>query len=351
MKLRFLLILAFALGLSSCDKVKQLAQKASTAATKEMQSGAGATHAQVDNSLQALVDQTAEGVVFRKDLPFPENISIKTTLKRDISGRFFHSSELGKKVENIQGFEVTVAEFERSKGSVRYALKEATFTVPAAEKNKEGKMVDKKVANPLKPQAPSTQPLMFSRNGGVWKVDGQNDFRSVVLSRQLGPVFDELLIEQGLAPRPLWFSKKRLKVGDELTLADESVRMLIAGNAKGNLQLKLQAIEAVSGHPCGVFAVSGSYNRSGLPEFDGTVMDEEITIESGKLWLSLLYPVVLKEELSTIQTFKPGAETGLVGRGQGVIKHSRLREWKPVTPGGAPDQTDRSSVSLNLRVN
>lgn len=57
-------------------------------------------------------------------------------------------------------------------------------------------------------------------------------------------------------------------------------------------------------------------------------MDEEVTIENGKLWLSMLHPMILKEELNTIQTFKPAGDGGLVGRGQGVIKIFAEREWK-----------------------
>ncbi len=348
-----ILILAAALGLCSCEKVKQMAENAKTAVNQELQTQTTAATAQaaIDPALQQLVDQNEEGVIFRKDLPFPQQVTVKSTLKREISGRFFHTSELGKRVENIKGTELTVCEMERAGSTVRYTLKETSFIVPAAEKDKDGKLVDKKVAHPLRPQVPSMKPVQFRQDGGTWKADGANDFRLVVLSRQLSPVFEQLMIDQSLAPRPLWFAKKRLKIGDEMSIGGASMPMLVAGGAQGSMKLKLEAIEPVAGHPCGVVSVSGTFSRQGFPDFEGRVQDEDVTIENGKLWLSLIYPVIIKEEFETIQTFKPAAEGGIVGRGQGTIKHSLQREWKPMLPGMGPVRGDQSSVSLNMRTN
>jgi hypothetical protein len=84
----------------------------------------------------------------------------------------------------------------------------------------------------------------------------------------------------------------------------------------------------VKGHPCGVFSVTGDFSRKQFPDFDGNFTDEDVTIQSGKIWLSLIYPIILKEELDTIQSFKSGGQGGLVGRGQGTVKVSVEREWK-----------------------
>ena len=108
--------------------------------------------------------------------------------------------------------------------------------------------------------------------------------------------------------------------------------MLLSGNAKGTLNLTLVAIEPVKGHPCGVFTVTGSYSQKRVPGFDGNVTDQEITIQSGKLWLSLIYPLVLKEEADAIMTIRSGEQGNATMNGQGSNKVSIVREWKKTAP-------------------
>ncbi len=57
-----------------------------------------------------------------------------------------------------------------------------------------------------------------------------------------------------------------------------------------------------------MFSVTGDYSRKQFPDFEGNLTDEDVTIPSGKIWFSLLYPMILKEELATIQTFKSGGQ-------------------------------------------
>lgn len=332
-------------ALVSCDQVGKLVEQASNALSKEIKAKV-AQHAPppVPDPQTSPTEQEVPGVVFRKDLPFPDAVVLKSTVKREISGRFFHSSELGKNVENVKGTELTVSEIERTGDMLRYTLRESSFTLPVIEKAADGKeQQPQKVKNPLQQATPSTEPVNFRRTGSVWKVDAANKgFREMVLSQQLSPVFDELLVDHALAPRPLWFSKTPIKIGDELKIAGTALPMLVAGDAKGSLNLKFEAIENVHGQPCGVFSVKGTYIRLKTPNFQGQLMDEEVTIEDGRLWLSTQHPVILKEELNTIQTFKPAGDGGLVGRGQGTIRISAEREWKvkaaaaPSPQGAAP---------------
>ena len=330
MKRSLILLPALCLTLISCDKIDGLVKQASAAVSKDLKDKVAENAPSIANDpQQKLVNQSSEGVVFRKDLPFPDAIILKTTVKREISGRFFHTSELGNNVENVKGTELTVAEIERSGDTLRYVLRESSFTLPMMEKTKDGKQQPQKAKNPLQHIAPSTDPVLFRKSGQVWKVGGgSNGFRELVLSQQLSPVFDQLLVDYALMPRSLWFSKTPIKIGDELNVSGAALPMLIAGEAKGSLQIKFEAIESVHGQPCGVFSIKGDYIRLKCPNFQGQLMDEEVTIENGKLWLSMIYPMILKEELNTIQTFKPAGDGGLVGRGQGVIKISAEREWK-----------------------
>ena len=128
-------------------------------------------------------------------------------------------------------------------------------------------------------------------------------------------------------PRSLWFAKHRFKVGDQLVVTGESLPMVLAGDAKGSITLKLESFDAVEGHPCGVFSVSGNYHRK-TADFTGTITNEDVTIESGKFWFSLIYPVILRQEIDTIQSAKGGGQGGLMSRSQGAAKISVTHAWK-----------------------
>lgn len=323
---RFFAIPLFVLTFTSCDKAKNLVGKASSAVKDQIAAKTGDKGtAEVDAPLQQLVDQTAEGAIFRKDLAFPQRLEVRTTCRREMSGRFFHVSAIEKRSEVINGTRIHISKLERAGDQIRYTLEQSSFSMPVPE----GTDGEAKVSSdPLEQLAPSTRPVTFRKSGKSWKADERDGFRAAVLSRELTPVFDELLIENALAPRPLWFAKRRIKVGDQLVVTGDSLPMLLAGDAKGSFDLKLESFEPVEGHPCGVFSVTGDFSRKQMPDFEGGLTDEDVTIQAGKIWLSLLYPVILREELDTIQTFKSGGRGGLEGRGQGSIKLSVKRDWK-----------------------
>jgi hypothetical protein len=81
-----------------------------------------------------------------------------------------------------------------------------------------------------------------------------------------------------------------------------------------------------------VFSVTGDYSRKQFPDFEGNLTDQDVTIPSGKIWFSLLYPMILKEELATIQTSKSGTQGGSLKRGQGSVGISVTRAWKRLDP-------------------
>ncbi|HEX7262181.1 MAG TPA: hypothetical protein VF258_10235 [Luteolibacter sp.] len=328
MKLRLLLPVALlCLASFSCDKVKNIATKARSAVEDKLaKSGETSLDSTPDPELQKLVDQTPEGVIFRKDLPLPDKFEVKITRTQEISGRFTQTSAIENQAGMVKGTQTLVTKFERSGELVRYTLEQSTFADPVVQ----GADESKKPA--VKQLAPPSKARTFKKTGGVWKSDDGGDFRTAALAQLLAPVFDELLVENALALRPLWFGKKRFKIGDQLTVTDQLLPMLVAGNPKGSLTLTLVAIEPVKGHPCGVFSITGSYNRKRIPDFEGSLTDEDVTIESGKLWLSLLYPLVIKEEADTIQTTHSGGQGNASKTGQGSVKLSVVREWKKTTP-------------------
>ena len=325
MKPALFLIPLAALAFTSCDKAKNLANKASSAVREKItDKAADADSAKVDDPLRKLVDQTPEGAVFRKDLPFPTRLEVLTTRRNKMSGRFYQSSAIEKRSDVVNGTQLQVSKLERAGDQVRHATEQSSFSIPSADDPDVAQSTD----SPLGETSPSAKPVTFRKTGKTWKADERDGFHAAVLSKQLAPVFDQLLIESALAPRQLWFAKRRIKVGEKLVVAGDSLPMLIAGNAKGTLNLTLESFKAVKGHPCGVFTVTGDFSRKQFPDFDGNFTDEDVTIQSGKIWLSLIYPIILKEELDTIQSFKSGGQGGLVGRGQGTVNVSVEREWK-----------------------
>jgi hypothetical protein len=323
MKLHYIPIPLLCLAAFSCEKAKNLADKARSAVETEIaKQGGQSGDSKPDPELQKLVDQTPEGAIFRKDLPFPGKFEVKTTRVHELSVHTVQSSAIEKQTSTIKGTRTTITRIERDGDQVRYSLLESNFAEPVianADKSK------KPVVTQL---APASKPMVFHKTGSLWKADNSEGFRAVSLSKVLSPVFEELLVDNALAPHSLWFAKKRFKIGDQLTVTDKSLPMLVAGNAKGTLTLTLKSFEAVKGHPCGVFEVTGNYDRKQFPDFEGALTDEDVAIRSGKLWLSLIYPLVLKEELDTIQSTRTGGEGNAATRGQGAIKVSVIREWK-----------------------
>lgn len=318
--------LALLLACPSCDKAKKIAENATTAVRDQVSKAAGGQGKSeaADPALEKLVDRTAEGVVFRKDLPFPPRVSVRTSIRREINGRFYQTSEIEKRAEPIKGIRISIYRLDRQPDGFRHTVEQASFSNPT-EEDPEG---TKRLVDPLEQIAPSTKPRNFRKTGGKWTTDDAEGFRAAALTRQLSPVMDSLLIEDGAAPRPIWFGKKRVQPGEEFSISGDSLAMLLAGHPTGTLKLKLESFEPVHGHPCGVFSVTGDYSRNQFPDFEANFADEDVTIQSGKVWLSLIHPVVLKWDLDTIQTSKHGSKGSPASRLQGAVKLTVTREWR-----------------------
>ena len=314
---------AFALVLASCDKAKNLADTAAKTVKQELASAGESSESTADPELMKLVDQNAEGVLFRKDLPFPSRLDVRIRRVDDLSVRMMQASEIGRQNGMVKGIREQVFKLERAGDQVRVTEERSEFSVPSVDDPE----VTKKAENPLERIAHSNKPITFRKNSAKWRVENGGDFRSAVLEKELSPVFDTLLIEHALSPRPLWFGKRRMKSGDTLVVTGDQLPMLLVGG-KGTFHLKYESIEPVAGHPCGLFSVTGDFSRKKFPDLAGNLTDEDVTIQSGRIWLSLLHPLILKEEFDTIQSFKSGGQGNLVGRAQGSVKRSVVREWK-----------------------
>ena len=322
-----LILLVPLLAMASCDKAKSLLNKAGSAVKDQVAPLTGGSAGTTDPALGKLVDETAEGLRFRKDLPFPDKLEVRVSHRQQWSGRLIQSSAIDSRNSSLNGTRVSACKLERSGNHIRYTQEQSSFNVPITDG--EEKDAVKTLADPLALVAPSSQSVTLRKNGARWEA-ADNQFRAVALAREMAPFFDILLSENALAPRQLWFAEdKRLKPGTEITVTGKSLPMLISGHASGTLHLKFEKTDAVAGHPCGVFSISGNYTRKQFPAFDGSFTDQEVTIQGGQLWLSLLHPLILREELDTIQTIRTGSSGDDPGtRGQGSVKISTTREWK-----------------------
>lgn len=343
---RCLLPALLCMGLSGCDKAKELsetvkskADEVSSKMSKTLENRLKEPAVESDlNALSRLVDHNEDGYVFRKDLDFPTELKVETVYKRKISGRIFHKSELGQKVEAVNGKETVSAGFNRKASTVIYDIKGSSFELPSTG---EEDAKPEKAPNPFHMAPPLDKPVTFTRGSTGWKVKAGGDFKLMAFGQQLSPVFADLLVENAVLPRPLWFSANRVKIGDEIELSAAALGMVVSGKAEGKVKLKLKAIDEVNNHPCGVFSIKGEFTRSSFPNLEGRLIDQEVSIESGELWLSLIYPVILKEKLQTIQTFSPSSGGSTVGKGQGTIDTLVVREWQadiPLPPAGPPTQ-------------
>lgn len=323
MKNPLLFLSLFSFAFASCDKARNIVNKARSQVESNIAKKTGKDGTTPDPELEKLVDRTAEGVIFRKDLPFPKKIEVDITNRESGKGRGIMNSEMGKSVASVSATVIETCKVEKDGDNVRFTPGETRTVEDGKEPEKDGKK-----EAPEGTVVPAEKPVVFRKNGSSWKADGA-DFRSAVLSKEIGPVFDEVLQEYFLAPRTMWFGKRRLKEGDEIKLSGEMIPMYAPGNAKGELTLKLLSFEAVEGHPCGVFSISGDLTRRNIPDFNGVFWDADQTIESGKVWFSLIYPLILREELEVIETRRSGGKGGSPSvRMQGSNKISTSVTWK-----------------------
>ena len=310
------------LALFSCEKIKNLTSKAASSVTSKD------AKTPIDPALMKLVDQTPEGVIFRKDLPFPSNISVTVTHKAVMSGQYSEKSELGRQTNAVRGTSTTITKLERANDKVTYSLIKSNFEKPLTKEE----VTKNKAPEITETTPPTKEPYVFVKSGAKWKPANATDFRIAALAQGICPVFDQLLSDNGLAPPAQWFGKHRIKIGDTLTINDNNLAMFFAGSAAGALKLTLESISEVSGHPCGVFAITGRYSRKNFVDFQGNFSSEDVTIQSGKIWLSLLSPLVLRMETDTISTQRGGSPGGLVTGIQGSVNASTVLDWKNVSP-------------------
>jgi hypothetical protein len=331
MKTRLFAVLVVCLALVSCERVKQLIEKAKGSASqkgREMSEESSPADigcaVPMDADLVKLMDKNEEGIRFRRDLPFPKEVRVSIAEKEPMTVRLFQQSEVGKKITKISAVRQLAMEMRRTPSSVQFAnFKEEYFL---------GKKTDQNVTpGPIKghallPPVPPRDHTMVFRNG-TWGGSGKTGFAEAALAQQLGPHLPALLQEYGLSARPMWFGKRRIAPGKPMEISGELLPMLVAGKATGALTITLEQLESVHGHPCGRFAIKGSYQRKGFPFPDGRLFDEETSIQSGHIWMSVLHPLVLQYRVERIVTLSVPEGSGPAIRFQGNTSSVRSLQW------------------------
>lgn len=341
MRTRFVAVFAICLSLVACDKVAKLIDKSSGKNQADAGKNAEPKEIPIDPELAKLIDRNEEGVLFRRDLPFPKEIRVSITEKEPMAVRLFQQSEVSKQVTTLDVVRHFSMQIRKGPGSVQFAGYKEEFydnkpvvkDLPKGKAKGSSKDASKDLApapvkgHPLLAPVPPKDHTMIFRQD-KWRADSNTGFAEASLAQQLGPQMNPLLHEYGLNPRPLWFGKRRIVAGKPMAITGELLPMLVVGKATGELTITLEDVESVHGHPCGRFAIKGSYQRKEFPFLDGRLFNEETTIQSGHVWMSVLHPLVLKYHVNRIVTLSVAEGSGPAMRFQGSTSPMRSIDWK-----------------------
>jgi hypothetical protein len=317
----------FALSLTclligGCDKVGELLGKGEIAKLAPTTPQPGG---EVDPALAAQVQRHEDGVSFRRDLDFPGTVTGRLRVSRDHDGvRVVEKSELGSENTRWDHILETEVVYDKYPGRFTITLEKAGRRIlPDQEEN---------AAVPAGASDLEGESLGFVLTEDGWSVDGSasGEFRKVNWAQSMNSAIPRLLVETGAHPRAQWFSSsRRWKPGDRVVLTGSAIRMIQAADVSGRIELVFEGEEAIGGHPCGVFSVTGDLSVRSEVDFLGKERDAEISISEGRIWASLLYPVLMREEYQTVQTITAGSGGGLSTRLQGAIKVVKSRSWEP----------------------
>jgi len=324
--------LLFCACLVSCDKVKQAVADAKSKVSGSDSSKSGKPQDKsspggpIDKELEAQIDRTDEGVRFRKDLPFPPKLTVREKTRVEGHGlRVTQQSALGKEATTKDGTDETVHVWKREGDRLTLTIERQAF-IPVAlpAKGKEA---------PVQPAAVESESnglsASFRLAGGKWKSEGgHGDFKRAVWLQEVEPAIGSMASDAGAMPSGFWFGKPRFKEGAAVPLTGDGLKLLFRDAQSGKLDLVFEGVDGIGGQPCGRFSVRGTCTQKSLLREDGKRASYEYTIDSGKVWLSLLHPVVLRKEIDAVLTMT-GDDGGTSVRMQGPVKLTSTVEWKP----------------------
>lgn len=337
------LLLVFTL--SSCQKVKELAGKAKEAAGSVTSPKAKgplegvAPGGEMDKALEALIDRNEEGVRFRKDLPFPQHLkvtSVATTEYQNI--RVANRTAFGPGSGSVSAIVEKVIRYEKEGSRIAFTSEVSARNPTPAAPAEDLKKAPATAAAPAAPESgaeaapPPEKSVMkaaFQLKDGRWIAERDEDFLRAAKLRKMQPGFGLKAVEDGLLAREIWFGKTRWKEGSKLTVIDKDIAMVLSAGVTGKLDLVFEAVEAVGGHPCGRFSVKGRCSGKVIDAPDSSSDGHmDLSITDGKIWLSLIHPIVMRWEYEMIASAS-GKSNGINARAQGGMKMKQSLDWKP----------------------
>lgn len=324
MILRYLCIAGLLASLCGCEKGRELLRGA--AKLEAIQPGG-----EIDETLEAKVVRDHGGVRFRRDLPFPRECTVRVVeVTRFEDFRGVETSAFGKEVKVMSGRTEMSYLFNKTPGMFGIEIEKSRL-IPKVEvdgRSKDGESTAVSDLEGISVLFVLTKDGWRSRNDG-----GPVDFKQVVWADSLSDSVPAQMVEAGVHPRAQWFSSSRTwHEGHSTKLVGSALKILKASDVSGEMTLVFEGEEAVGGHPCGVFSMSGSLVERDAVAPDGTRRDVEYSISSGKIWASLLYPVVLREEHEAVVTMKVRkgrSKDAPSRRMQGPVTFTRSLAWQP----------------------
>lgn len=328
---RAILATVVLVALPGCDKAKSFLGSSGGAAggVADILPGGDA-----NPELEAMVSRDGDGVRFRRDLTFPSELEIRMQVATSYENvRLVEDSAFGKKASVLNERQRLEVVYRKAPGVFNIHLERVGKVMEEDEKEKEG---DVPVEVELHPTAnlakQSIEFVLFKEGWGTRRESGPVDFQKVVWADSIEDRIPELMVESGAHPRVQWFSSSRTwREGDQITLTGGTLKIIDPNDGRGRVALVFAGTESVGGHPCGVFAVKGEYEVEDYVYPDGERVDAEVSVTDGKIWASLLYPVILREEYDTVQTLERsfGKKGGVKTKIQGTVKVRRSRDWRP----------------------
>jgi hypothetical protein len=309
--------------------------------------------------LGLLVDGTEQGFLFRRDLPFPGHVRCRVERRTTFTnGRVFIRNELGAGAApfNVTMEQILVAERDGAKLSLAIERNRVGHPVVSSlEKGMEkGKKTglkgwkfwkDEESEKVAAPSGDVPRPKTDNRNGlvegvelqfvhleGGWRFAGKGgDFRAMTAGRQIEPALGERLGSWGLVSRSPWFGERRFAEGDEVVLVGKQIALVTGTHVKkGRVTLRFEKMEMLEGHPCAVFSWSGAYDED-APDLEGDRRQSEVSVSEGRLWCSLLHPLVLRNEFKGAVTMIVRDSRGkMKKRIQGAVETTEFLLWNPL---------------------
>lgn len=291
--------------------------------------------------LAKLIDKNKEGYVFRANVPFPPHLrAIVTEIVKFKDVRMAKRVGVESANTKVSSRMDEVMEYEIAGNAVRF-IKRQDLT--QREKTAAERVEWLKVLAEAKEKGVEPPPdpdrivgdlvgkaVQFNFEGGKWKLKQSGEFKTMAWGKGLEEDVSGILVSNGLRPKPSWFGKSRIPIGHKMKLSGSSLGIVFDNAAKGEVEMEFVAVEGVHGHPCAVFDVSGTIELAPTTDDEGRAKTGEETIDSGKIWFSLLYPVVLRAEFDSIVSYETREGGKLVEQFQGKANFHSHTDWKAV---------------------